>query len=155
MNIKINRATLALLLQDTVLLGVLLSFVMHIFRAAERLKIIEIVPLEGGRYEERPAPAQLPGRQVVVLAPVGSTFMHVLTRYAASLQVHQGRLMLTGVSEPVYHQLEKTGLLAELGSENVYRATTIMGDSSRDAYQDALDWLRASEREAQPAGQRD
>jgi hypothetical protein len=49
--------------------------------------------------------------------------------------------MLVGVSEPVYHQLELTGLLGQLGKENVYRATSIMGDSSLNAYQDAVAWL--------------
>lgn len=170
-------ATLVLPIQYAVFLGVLLSFVMHVYRAADKLEIIEIVPLEGGRYLERPAPKQLPSNQVIVLSPVGSlffagaaefeenlpvvegaerpvvllrlrgreeigsTFMRAIARYASSLKANQGKLVLIGVSEPVYHQLEKTGLLDELGEDNIYRATSIMGDSSMDAYQDATAWL--------------
>ncbi len=170
-------ATLMLPIQNAVFLGVLLSFVMQIYRSANKVEVIELVVLEGGRYEERPAPKQLPSHQVVVLTPkgnpffagaaefeqdlpaldeaeqtvvllrlrgideIGSTFMRVMKRYAAGLKSCQGKLMLVGVSEPVYHQLELTGLLDQLGKENVYRATTIMGDSSLNAYQDAAAWL--------------
>jgi SulP family sulfate permease len=67
--------------------------------------------------------------------------MRVIQRYAQHLKACQGKLVLVGVSEPVYHQLEKTGLLAELGGENVYRHTSILGDSTRQAYQDAVAWL--------------
>jgi SulP family sulfate permease len=172
-------ATLVLPLQYAVFLGVLLSFVMHIYRSAERVKIVEMVPLGDGRYEERPAPDRLPSHQVVILVPIGSlffagaaefeedlpaadnaertvvllrlrgreeigsTFMKVITRYALSLKAKRGKLVLVGVSEPVVHQLEKTGLLQELGQENVYQATTILGDSSLDAYQDAKVWLES------------
>jgi sulfate permease, SulP family len=170
-------ATLMLPIQNAVFLGVLLSFVMQIYRSANKLEVIEIAVLGGGRYEERPAPKQLPSHQVVVLAPkgnpffagaaefeqdlpaldeaeqtvvllrlrgideIGSTFMRVMKRYAAGLESCQGKLMLVGVSKPVYHQLEITGLLDQLGKENVYRATTSMGDSSMNAYQDAAAWL--------------
>jgi len=67
--------------------------------------------------------------------------MRVIARYASSLKAKQGKLVLVGVSEPVYHQLEKTGLLHELGEENVYRATSILGDSAFEALQDADAWL--------------
>ena len=171
-------ATLVLPIQYAVFLGVLLSFIMHIYRSAEKVDIVEIVPLAGGRYEERPAPKQLPSNQVILLSPVGSlffagaaefeedlpavenseravvllrlrgreevgsTFMRVIARYASSLKTNQGKLVLVGVSEPVLHQLEKTGLLDELGQENVYRATSIMGDSTLEAYRNANDWLK-------------
>lgn len=55
----------------------------------------------------------------------------------------QGKLVLACVSEPVRHQLEKTGLLSELGAENVYHHTSILGDATRQAYQDAVAWLAA------------
>ncbi|MFN2197343.1 MAG: SulP family inorganic anion transporter [Anaerolineales bacterium] len=175
-------ATLALPLQYAVFLGVLLSFVMHIYRSAEKVDIVEIVPLEDGRYEERPSPKQLPSDRVTVLSPkgslffagaaefeedlptlentekavvllrlrgreeVGSTFMRVIGRFASNLKAKRGKLVLVGVSEPVYHQLEKTGLLNELGQANIYRATSIIGDASREAYQDAAEWLEQSEK---------
>ncbi|MGW8251305.1 MAG: STAS domain-containing protein, partial [Anaerolineales bacterium] len=170
-------ATLTLPLQYAVFLGVLLSFVMHIYRSAEKVDIVEIVPLGDGRYEERPAPKQLPSNQVVLLSPIGSlffagvaefeedlpalentekavvllrlrgreeigsTFIRVIGRYASNLKSKRGKLVLVGVSEPVYHQLDKTGLLDELGQANIYRATSILGDASMEAYQDASEWL--------------
>ena len=170
-------ATLVVPIQNAVFLGVLLSFVMHIYRSADRLEIIEVVPLEGGRYLERPAPKQLTSEQAIVLIPkgslffagatefeenlpviedarravvllrlrgideVGSTFLRVITRYAENLVENEGKLVLVGVSEPVYQQLQKTGLLEQLGEENVYRSTSIVGDSSLSALQDAKVWL--------------
>lgn len=67
--------------------------------------------------------------------------MRVIGRYATSLNAKQSKLVLIGVSEPVYHQLEKTGLIEELGRGNVYKATSIIGDSALDAWEDAKAWL--------------
>jgi hypothetical protein len=53
-------------------------------------------------------------------------------------------LILVGVSEKVYIQLQKTGLMDDLGRENVYRATSIMGDSVLTALEDARQWLESS-----------
>ncbi len=170
-------ATLVLPIQYAVFLGVLLSFVMYIYRTAEKVEIIEIVPLDGGRYEERPAPKQLPSRQVTLLSfkgsvffagaahleehlpavenaerpvvllnlhgidEIGSTFLRVIARYASNLEAQKGKLVLFGVSEPVYQQLQKTGLLNQLGEENIYKSTSILGDSALKAYQDSSAWL--------------
>jgi len=172
-------ATLTLSIQAAVFLGVLLSILVHVFRAAERVEISEVIPLEGGRYEERPAPEKLPSRQVVILFPkgslffagasefeehlpevgdaqgtavilrlrgrneIGSTFLRVLDRYAKSIKANHGRLMLVGVSRHAFVQLQKTGLVEELGSENVYRATSIIGDSAASAMEDARKWLES------------
>lgn len=173
-------ATLVVQIQFAVLLGVLLSILLYVFRASERVVVNEIVPLGGGRYEEHPAPKQLTSSQLMILTPkgslffagatefeenlpkvedahgmavilrlrgrdeVGSTFMRVLDRYAKAIQANNGRLILAGVSKNVYLQLQKTGLLDTLGSENVYRATTIMGDSALSAVEDAKRWLESS-----------
>jgi hypothetical protein len=50
-------------------------------------------------------------------------------------------LILTGIGKSVYLQLQNTGLLDVLGKENVYRSTSILGDSALNAYQDATAWL--------------
>jgi len=170
-------ATLTLSIQAAVFLGVLLSILVHVFRAAERVEISEIVPLEGGRYEERPAPEKLPSHQVVILFPkgslffagasefeehlpevgdaqgtavilrlrgrneIGSTFLRVIDRYAKSIQANHGKLILVGVSKKVFTQLQKTGLIDDLGNENIYRATSIVGDSAITALEDARQWL--------------
>jgi sulfate permease, SulP family len=73
--------------------------------------------------------------------------MRVIERYAARFKGNRGKLMLVGVSEPVYHQLEKTDLLNELGQENVYKATSIMGGSALKACQDAKAWLMDGEQQ--------
>jgi hypothetical protein len=65
----------------------------------------------------------------------------VLTRYAENLKANQGKLMLAGISKSVYLQLQHTGTLDVIGKENVYRSTSIIGDSSLDAYRDATAWL--------------
>jgi anti-anti-sigma regulatory factor len=65
----------------------------------------------------------------------------VIERYARELRDNGGRLMLSGVSEPVYDQLERTGALEELGKENVYRETPIVGESTEYAVRTAEEWL--------------
>ena len=65
----------------------------------------------------------------------------MITRYAENLNANQGKLVLVGVSEPVYHQLDKTGLLDQLGKENIYKASSILGDSALNAIKDADAWL--------------
>lgn len=61
---------------------------------------------------------------------LGSTFINVMTRYGDRLRDIGGQLMLSGVSEDVYDQLERTGVLGEIGAENVYRATNALtGDA--------------------------
>jgi hypothetical protein len=49
--------------------------------------------------------------------------------------------MLNGVSQPVFDQLHRTGMLADLGEENVYLATRFLGESVRQAWEDAHAWL--------------
>lgn len=98
------------------------------------------------QFEEK-MPASEVARNAVVIVllrgrnDVGSTFLRVLDRLANRLDANGGKLMLAGVSKPVYNQLKKTGLLARLGEENVYIATDIYGESALKAYLDAQDWL--------------
>ncbi len=179
-------ATLIFPIQVAVFLGVLISILVYVFRSAERMRVTEILPLGDGRYEQRLAPAELPGDRVTVLMPegslffagaadleeelpaventrrpvvvlrlrgrqeIGSTFIRVLDRYAQALKANGGKLVLAGVSEPVYRQLERTGVLVELGEENVYRETRILGESALHAYQDAQTWLSGEEATRNP-----
>ena len=170
-------AVLVLPIQTAVFIGVGLQILLHTFRAAERVDIVQIVPLEDEQYEENPAPAQLPDGEVTILMPlgslffagaaefeedlpsasearravvilrlrgrkeVGSTFLRVIDRYAKTLQKNRGKLMLVGVSQPVYDQLRRTGMLAELGEENVYLATRLLGESASQAWHEGKAWL--------------
>ena len=58
---------------------------------------------------------------------LGSTMIRLLTRYAAHLQRAGGNLMLTGVNEDLWGQIERTGLLAKLGKDNIYREQPELG----------------------------
>jgi SulP family sulfate permease len=174
-------AVLALPIQTAVFVGVGLQILLHTFRSAERVDIVQIVPLENGQYEEHRAPAQLSDAKVTILMPlgslffagaaefeedlpaaedvhravvilrlrgrkeVGSTFLRVIHRYGQVLHKNRGKLMLTGISQPVYDQLRRTGMLAELGEENVYQATPILGEAAQQAWQDGQAWLLETE----------
>ena len=176
-------AVLALPIQTAVFIGVGVQILLHTFRAAERVDIVQIVPLEHDQYEENPAPAQLPDGEVTILMPlgslffagaaefeedlpsasearravvilrlrgrkeVGSTFLRVIDRYSKTLRKNGGKLMLIGVSPPVYDQLRRTEMLAGLGEENVYLATRVLGGSARQAWADAHMWLLETELE--------
>lgn len=67
-------ATLILPIEQAVMLGVLITFVMQIFRAANRLQLLQLIPRPDGLYEELAPPDKLSGREVVVLFPHGSLF---------------------------------------------------------------------------------
>ena len=180
-------STLFLPIPTAVFLGVGIHILLHVFRAADRIEVMQIAPLEGiskvvqldgSVYKEQPVPKELLSNQVTVLMPygslffagavefeekipamekaksaviivilrgrneVGSTLVRVLDRMASKLEANGGKLMLAGVSEPVYNQLMKTGLLARLGEENVYKATEKHGESALRAYLDAQTWLK-------------
>ena len=72
---------------------------------------------------------------------VGSTFLRVIDRYNKTLRKNGGKLMLIGISQQVYDQMRRTGMLADFGEENVYLATRVLGESARVAWQDAHTWL--------------
>lgn len=67
---------------------------------------------------------------------LGSTFIQTIDRYEKTLLSNGGKLMLSGVSEPVYAQLDRTGMLDSMGSENIYKETSFLGESSQRAYKD-------------------
>jgi SulP family sulfate permease len=72
---------------------------------------------------------------------LGSTFLEILARYAASLQEHDSKLILSAVSEPVANQLRETGVARKIGRENIFAFTGRMGESAIDAYDAAEKWL--------------
>lgn len=60
---------------------------------------------------------------------LGSTFISALLRYHHQLEAAGCRLLLAGVGQRVWDQLERTGALAALGQENVFAATDRVGES--------------------------
>jgi sulfate permease, SulP family len=96
-------------------------------------------------------------RAVVILLlrgneDVGSTVNEVFRRYAEALQSHSGKLILAGVSPALRSQLERTGLINLIGSENVFPATDAIGEAGNAALQAATDWLAQSSPEQDAAG---
>ena len=72
---------------------------------------------------------------------IGSTFITVLQRYARGLQAHDSKLMLVGVDPTVRDQLAKTGVLKDIGDENVFVATPQLGVALNQAVAAAAAWL--------------
>jgi SulP family sulfate permease len=67
-------ATLFVPIQVAVGLGVILHFVIYVFRSAERVRLERILPQEDGTFVEGQVPKELPSHEIVVLQPVGSLF---------------------------------------------------------------------------------
>jgi SulP family sulfate permease len=89
-------------------------------------------------------------RPVVILRlrfqdSISSTFINILERYAAQLRAQNGRLILTGVSEKVKQQLDRTRTTEEvLGDESIFLATNTLGAASRQAMLAADGWLKST-----------
>lgn len=67
-------ATLLLPIEQAVMLGVLVTFVLQVFRAANRLELTELRLREDNLYEASEPPAKLASRELCMLYPVGSLF---------------------------------------------------------------------------------
>lgn len=88
-----------------------------------------------------PGEAQSP---VVVLrlrrrTSLGSTFVMVISDYAAQLTGSGGRLYLSGLDPSVTERLRRTGHVD--GPVRAFEATPVVGESTRAAYLDAEAWL--------------
>ena len=76
------------------------------------------------------------------------TMIGVLDRYARTLQGNGGKVMLVGVSESAFAQLERTGLLELIGRDNVVKAQAQWGAAANQALEAAQAWLDAIDRPA-------
>ena len=98
---------------------------------------------------EEVLPAAEEAKQAVVIfilrghEEFGSTLFGVLERYTRTIQNNQGLVMLTGVSETIVQQMERTGFLDLIGRENVFLAQAQWGASASQAYEVAEAWLDA------------
>jgi sulfate permease, SulP family len=72
---------------------------------------------------------------------VGSTFVIVLQRYAEALKNRDSKLMLVGVDPAVRDQLAKTGVLSQIGEENLFLATPQIGGALNQAVAAGNAWL--------------
>jgi SulP family sulfate permease len=60
---------------------------------------------------------------------LGSTFFKVIGAYTQRLTDSGGRLILAGVEPAVLARLERTGMIATIGPENIFPAGSVLGDS--------------------------
>jgi SulP family sulfate permease len=67
-------ATLFLDLQVAVGVGVVLTFIVYVFRSAEQVRIERVIPQEDGTFIETEVPDQLPSGEILVLQPIGNLF---------------------------------------------------------------------------------
>jgi hypothetical protein len=99
-----------------------------------------------GTFEKLLPAADQAKRAVVILlmrgqGEFGSTFINAIQRYAQQLSANHGKLMLTGVSDAIHTQLEKTGALKTIGADNIFPAEPRVGEAMQKAYSSALHWL--------------
>ena len=99
--------------------------------------------------EEMPAADNVERAVVVIVLrgrnELGSTFIQTIDRYETTLTHNGGKLLLSGVSDPVYAQLGRTHMWDRLGEGNIYRETSYLGESTKRAYEDGNAWLAAQE----------
>ncbi len=76
-------------------------------------------------------------------AEVGSTFIVMTRRYHEQIRAARGRLILAGVGDRLMNQLTSTGVLDELGAENVLPMTDIVFQSTAGAIELGEAWLAA------------
>ena len=60
---------------------------------------------------------------------LGSTVIQALLRYKAELDAVEGHLLLTGVGAELITQFEATKAMDELGRDNIFAATQLVGES--------------------------
>jgi sulfate permease, SulP family len=106
----------------------------HLFFAGART-LQRLLPVPNGA--ENPAVIlRLRGR-----TSLGATLVEVLANYAEKLHAAHGRLYLTGIGEGAYEQMVRTGKLRLTGPVRIYEATSVRGQSTREAYAHAETWL--------------
>ncbi|MEA3440903.1 MAG: SulP family inorganic anion transporter [Chloroflexota bacterium] len=85
-------------------------------------------------------------RAVVILrlharSQIRSTFILVLERYAQRLQANGGKLILSGVSERVKEQLDRTETTETIPEDDIFMASSKLGVSTKAAIQATEAWL--------------
>jgi SulP family sulfate permease len=87
-------------------------------------------------------------RSVVILRirgadDAGVTFIDTLARYASGLAAADSKLVVVTDNERLVRQLRETGATSTIGDENVYLGTEVVGETTRRAHADALEWVAA------------
>jgi SulP family sulfate permease len=80
--------TLTIPIQYAILAGVASTVCVYIYSSSVQIRIFEVVPLADGRYEERPAPTEIPSNKTTILGVYGNAFfaaVYTLERNLPSL----------------------------------------------------------------------
>ncbi len=72
---------------------------------------------------------------------VGSTFIQVIKRYHEELEASGNKLKLVGMNDRVMEQFERTGVLDQLGDDDVYPAEKTLGAALISAEEDSWAWI--------------
>jgi SulP family sulfate permease len=72
---------------------------------------------------------------------LGSTFINVLTRYAAKLSEQNSLLKVSGISERLMKQLTSTRAAQAIGTNHLYPSTAVIAESTLAARRDAERWM--------------
>lgn len=72
---------------------------------------------------------------------LGSTGIRILERYAERLHTRGGVLILTGVGEQIYNELQQTGALSRFGKDNIFTEDDILLGSTTKGLARAHEWL--------------
>ena len=74
---------------------------------------------------------------------LGSTFINVIVRYSSRLAEADCLLKISGASDRVMEQFERTRAIDTIGAENIYPRTPQVTESTRQAVADAQEWVSA------------
>jgi SulP family sulfate permease len=72
---------------------------------------------------------------------VGSTFVRTIERYTRELQAQGNKIMLEGINQQVWKQLERTDLLDLIGEENIFLGQARFGAALKEALSEAEAWI--------------
>ncbi len=103
----------------------------HIFYAGARV-LERLLPLPRAGHDHPAVILRFRGR-----TRLGATMEDVLSRYYDKLEKVKGRLYLSGLSETAHQDVERMGVI----HLRPYRATSILGESTRKALSEAEAWL--------------
>ncbi len=81
----------------------------------------------------------------------GATLLDVLATYAADLRNVDSKLMLVTDNERVIRQLRVTGATDVIGARNVYRSSAFLGETTRNAHDEAHAWIEEHRIESEDA----
>lgn len=71
----------------------------------------------------------------------GVTVLDALADYARSLRAVGSKLVVVSDSARIVRQIRVTGAVRSIGSDNVYRGTSVVGETVRRAHDEAVAWI--------------